>query len=61
MKKLLLFFSVTFCVALFGFAANNVKDVFADSSLKGRIRILRFQSNFDKTAPDKLNILFLSH
>jgi len=55
MRKLLLIFSVTFCTALFSFAADNVKDMFADGSLKGEIRILSFQRNFDKTTPDRLD------
>lgn len=51
--KALIILSVMICASATVFAADNIKDMFADGSLRGEIRILSFERDFDKTTPDR--------
>jgi len=51
--KALIILSVMICASVTVLAADNIKDMFADGSLRGEIRILSFERDFDKTTPDR--------
>jgi hypothetical protein len=55
MKKLFLIFLLALCTVVTSFAADNLRDMFANGSLEGEIRVFSFQRNFDKTTPDRLD------
>ncbi|QAR32667.1 outer membrane porin, OprD family [Geovibrio thiophilus] len=51
--KALISLSVMICASATAFAAENIKDMFADGSLRGEVRILSFERDFDKNTPDR--------
>ncbi len=51
--KALITLSVMICASVTAFAADNIKDMFADGSLSGEVRLLSFERDFDKNTPDR--------